>query len=78
MSKGSTPRPYGVSLDTYGDNFDRIFGKPAEEPSEPEAEHDEDEWTCTACGGPMYRQPHWHYGQCDDCGRREDLEAEEP
>ena len=42
------------------------------------AELDEDEWTCSLCGGPMYRQPHWHYGQCDDCGRREDLEPMEP
>lgn len=43
-----------------------------------EAEADDEEWTCSACGGPMYRQPHWHYGQCDDCGRREDLEPMEP
>jgi len=39
---------------------------------------DDDEWTCPACGGPMYRQPHWNYGQCDDCGRKEELEPEEP
>lgn len=42
------------------------------------AEADDEEWTCSACGGPMYRQPHWHYGQCDDCGRREKLEPMEP
>ena len=26
--KGSRPRPYSVSLDTYGKNFDAIFRKP--------------------------------------------------
>lgn len=42
-------------------------------------DHDEDdEPTCPACGGPLYRQPHWGYMQCDDCGRREQLEPEEP
>jgi predicted ATP-dependent serine protease len=35
---------------------------------------DDDEWTCDACGGPMYRQAHWGYGQCDDCGARQELE----
>lgn len=46
MSKGSSPRPFGVSLDTYGDNFDRIFAKPEEE----EIEDDEDD-ICPACNG---------------------------
>lgn len=27
MSKGSRPRPYSVSLDQYGNNFDAIFRK---------------------------------------------------
>ncbi len=27
--KGSRPRPYSVSLDTYGKNFDAIFRKPS-------------------------------------------------
>jgi len=27
MSKGSRPRPYSVSQQMYGDNYDRIFGK---------------------------------------------------
>jgi hypothetical protein len=27
MSKGSRPRPYSVSLDTFRDNYDAIFGK---------------------------------------------------
>jgi tRNA(Ile2) C34 agmatinyltransferase TiaS len=39
---------------------------------------DDDEPTCPSCGGPMYTQAHWHYWQCDDCGRREDKEPEEP
>jgi rubrerythrin len=37
-------------------------------------ENDEGEWTCEVCGGPMYRQSHWSYGQCDDCGARQELE----
>jgi hypothetical protein len=35
--------------------------------------NDESEWTCEACGGPMYRQAHWSYGQCDDCGAKQEL-----
>ena len=27
MSKGSRPRPYSVSLDQFGQNYDSIFGK---------------------------------------------------
>ena len=38
-----------------------------------EERSDEEEWTCEVCGGPMYRQPHWGYGQCDDCGARQEL-----
>ncbi len=29
MSKGSRPRPLGVSKEQFDDNFDRIFGKKA-------------------------------------------------
>ena len=29
MSKGSRPRPLGVSQEKFDDNFDRIFGKKA-------------------------------------------------
>ena len=43
--------------------------------AEPDAD---EEWTCSSCGGPMYRQPHWSYGECNDCGRREDLEVDAP
>ena len=40
-------------------------------------EHDDDsEWTCEMCGGPMYHQAHWSYGQCDDCGARQELESD--
>jgi hypothetical protein len=27
MGKGSRPRPYSVSLDEFGSNYDAIFGK---------------------------------------------------
>jgi rubrerythrin len=35
---------------------------------------DDSEWTCDMCGGPMYKQAHWGYGQCGDCGARQELE----
>ena len=38
-----------------------------------DSERSEDEWTCDMCGGPMYRQAHWNYAQCDDCGARQEL-----
>ena len=28
MSKGSTPRPYSVNLNTFDNNWDNIFRKP--------------------------------------------------
>ena len=28
MSKGSTPRPYSVDLNTFNNNWDNIFRKP--------------------------------------------------
>ena len=28
MSKGSSPRPFSVSQETFGNNFDSIFRKP--------------------------------------------------
>jgi len=39
---------------------------------------DDDEPTCHLCGGPLYRAPHWDYYQCDDCGKIEKMEREEP
>jgi len=38
-----------------------------------EMDHSEEECTCDVCGGPMYSAPHWSYGQCDDCGARQEL-----
>ena len=46
---------------------------PQERSEDYEERSDEEEWTCEVCGGPMYRQPHWGYGQCDDCGARQEL-----
>jgi rubrerythrin len=34
---------------------------------------EEGEWTCDVCGGPMYSAAHWNYGQCDDCGAKQEL-----
>ena len=82
MGKGSTPRPFSIAQDEYANRWDAIFGrdkitagrdkaKKQEEPVEFEAgveDEDEDD-TCSSCGGPMYTQPHWAYSKCDDCGR---------
>lgn len=43
------------------------------ERSEDEHDHEDAEWTCDRCGGPMYRQLHWGYARCDDCGKRQEL-----
>jgi tRNA(Ile2) C34 agmatinyltransferase TiaS len=45
-----------------------------------EDRHDDedDEPTCHLCGGPLYRAPQWDYYQCDDCGKIEKMEREEP
>jgi hypothetical protein len=32
MSKGSRPRPYAVSQEKFGSNFDQIFRKKPEQP----------------------------------------------
>ena len=63
------------------DGWDRIFGrksagkKEVKPMIEDQHEHDDDEgeWSCDHCGGPMYRQAHWNYAQCDDCGARQEL-----
>ena len=41
MSKGSSPRPYSVSQETFANNFDAIFRKP--DPRELEDAKAEDE-----------------------------------
>jgi rubrerythrin len=79
--KGSVRR--NEDNEAYQCGWDAIFGKGKktmmnEDPQRSEdyeEQSDEDtEWTCDSCGGPMYRQPHWGYGQCDDCGARQELE----
>ena len=58
------------------DNWDLIFKKIKEKDEklmQVDPNTEEDEWTCECCGGPMYRQAHWSYGRCDDCGARQDL-----
>lgn len=73
--KGSGRRKEDVSK--VNENWDRIFGKKESkvEHEHDEHEHDDDgeEWTCDQCGGPMYKQAHWDYAQCDDCGARQEL-----
>jgi rubrerythrin len=81
--KGSGRRKEDASK--VRDNWDLIWGNKKdkekskmdtwnqfdEEPQE--IDHSEEEWTCDVCGGPMYSAPHWNYGQCDDCGARQEL-----
>lgn len=78
--KGSVRR--NEDNEAYQRGWDAIFGKgkktmiDEEQKDFEEHEHDDSEWTCDSCGGPMYRQPHWGYGQCDDCGARQELESD--
>lgn len=44
-----------------------------QERSDEDLEEQSDDWCCDVCGGPMYSAPHWSYGQCDDCGARQEL-----
>jgi ribosomal protein S27AE len=39
---------------------------------------EDDEPTCTRCGGPIYSQPHWSHWKCDDCGYSEKKAEMEP
>ncbi|CAB5194929.1 hypothetical protein UFOVP176_45 [uncultured Caudovirales phage] len=77
--KGSSRRQEDVSK--INENWDRIFETKKqelpmeyEEHADKDAHASEEEWVCDSCGGPMYRQTHWNYGQCDDCGARQELE----
>lgn len=84
--KGSGRRKEDASK--VRDNWDLIFGAktPESSPSaagltkehdmnehDDEHDHEDGEWTCDVCGGPMYKQAHWNYAQCDDCGARQEM-----
>lgn len=78
--KGSGRRKEDASK--VRDNWDAIFGKKKtmnehDDGVDPQRSEDleeqSDDWCCDVCGGPMYRQAHWDYGQCDDCGARQEL-----
>jgi hypothetical protein len=79
--KGSSRRKEDAQA--VRDNWDRIFGgnkmnehdeDDNDDIDNDEHDHEDDgEWTCDRCGGPMYRQPHWGYARCDDCGARQEL-----
>lgn len=43
-----------------------------------EAEDDEEDWSCSQCGGPMHRTENGMHNQCGDCGRTERVEREAP
>jgi Zn finger protein HypA/HybF involved in hydrogenase expression len=72
--KGSGRRKEDASK--VRDNWDLIFGKgktTMNEHDDNEHDHEDGEWACDSCGGPMYQQAHWNYAQCDDCGARQEL-----
>lgn len=74
--KGSGRRKEDASK--IRDNWDLIFKKKEllveyEDADKDARDHEDGEWTCDMCGGPMYQQAHWSYGQCDDCGARQEL-----
>jgi rubrerythrin len=75
--KGSGRRKEDASK--VRDNWDLIFGAKKKEQvmnehdQDDEHDHEDGEWNCDMCGGPMYRQAHWNYAQCDDCGARQEL-----
>jgi rubrerythrin len=76
--KGSSRRKEDVKK--IHDNWDLIFGRKEktmnEHEEQPKHDNDEEEWTCNVCGGPIYAALHWTYGQCDDCGARQELESD--
>lgn len=41
-------------------------------------ENDDEDWSCSQCGGPMHRTPNGMHNQCGDCGRMERVEREAP
>ena len=77
MGKGSGRRV--EDLTKVHEGYSRIFGesklekrlREEREALEEEAEcsDEEEDDTCSSCGGPLYTQPHWAYSKCDDCGR---------
>lgn len=76
--KGSGRRKEDASK--VRDNWDLIFGKKKDtamnehdEYDDEGIDHSEEDWTCDVCGGPMYSAAHWNYGQCDDCGAKQEL-----
>lgn len=73
--KGSGRRKEDASK--VRDNWDLIFGKKDttmdDEHDDNEIDHDDSEWCCDVCGGPMYSAAHWNYGKCDDCGATQEL-----
>jgi hypothetical protein len=56
MSKGSRPRPYSVSQETFGNNYDAIFGKKTMSPSVEEMK----KGTCGCGRSPTGNCCGWH------------------
>lgn len=59
MGKGSSPRPFSVSISTYNENFDRIFGK--KDKMTPRVEQMKEGGTSCGCGrSPTGKCLGWH------------------
>lgn len=77
MGKGSTPRPYSVSQDQFGNNFDRIFRRPDPRAVEDARREDEEferiasanyQCCCYNCQDEAYRTSHMIV--CPTCGNK--------
>ena len=72
MGKGSRPRPYSVSQDQFGSNWDAIFSKPSETQSVTE----KPDCHCYNCNKDYYEQgsnfpyPSTHMIVCPKCGNK--------
>ena len=67
MSKGSRPRPYSVSQDTFANNYDAIFGRKDRRVSE-DAQHEDEEFNRINDMQVRVKEDADKFGQCG-CGR---------
>ena len=58
MSKGSRPRPFSVSQEQFGDNFDKIFGR--NRMSSKYKDNGDDVGTCGCGRSPTGKCIGWH------------------
>jgi hypothetical protein len=67
MSKGSRPRPYSVSQNTFANNYDAIFRKPDPRVRD-DAKHEDEEFNRINTMQVRVKEDQSKVGQCG-CGR---------